>query len=517
MATYEITAPDGTKYRVTGAGTREEALAQIQAQHARTKTQDPQTQAAIRSGELPPLQGEPRIVPQTTAAPAPKTFAEKAKADLSHAGRQTALLARSGVEGVVDTVAPFADLLGFGLNKVSENLPVPLPKFPENHSAAASADLTRLGVPAPSTPQERAANFWGRFATGMYAGGVLAKPFTAATPAAQPQYASSRAARTLEQAGVRLDRSQRMGGEFMNRMRSALHDNPLTTSAQARFSKAQLQDYTRAVLRTIGASSDEASQEVMDAAAKRIGSVFDDVGKAGAQFDDVLEQSLVEIVDSARATTTASDLAPLLKNVDDILKAAADDASGRIGPQLVRIRSNLSALSKNPGVGQWAREVEDALLSAMERSSAPGQRAILRDAVDQYRNMRIIEAAISKGDERLLSPRLLSNAVSSMRNRAMSIYGRGGDQWLVDLARAGRDVLPETMGQSGTTPRGMMQAQGLIRSTLSYPFYKGAQLYMQAQPAAPGSGVLLRETAPLVPGAIAVEAQRRRNALDYAE
>jgi hypothetical protein len=168
-------------------------------------------------------------------------------------------------------------------------------------------------------------------------------------------------------------------------------------------------------------------------------------------------------------------------------------------------------------VGQWAREVEDALLSAMERSSAPGQRAILRDAVDQYRNMRIIEAAISKGDERLLSPRLLSNAVSSMRNRAMSIYGRGGDQWLVDLARAGRDVLPETLPQSGTTPRGMMQAQGLIRSTVSYPFYKGAQLYMQSQPAAPGSGVLLPEAARLIPGAVAVEGSRRRRALDYAE
>jgi hypothetical protein len=300
-------------------------------------------------------------------------------------------------------------------------------------------------------------------------------------------------------------------------MRSALHDNPLTTSAQARFTNAQLRDYTRAVLRTIGADADEASQDVMDQAAKRIGAVFDDAGKAGAQFDDVLEQGLAEIIDSARATTTASDLQPLLKNVDDILKAAAADPAGRIGPQLVRIRSNLSALSKHPGVGPWAREVEDALLSAMERSGAPGQREALRNAIDQYRNMRIIETAISKGDERLISPRILSNTVSNMRNRSMSIYGRGGDQWLVDLARSGRDVLPEVMGQSGTTPRGMMQAQGLIRSALSYPFYKGSQIWMHSRPSAPGSGVLLRETAPMIPPAIAVDAERRRSALDYSQ
>lgn len=440
--------------------------------------------------------------------------------DTAHVGRQLGLLARIGAEGAMDVVAPFADPLAMGLNKAGEYFPLPLPELPENHSAALSEDLTKAGVPAPETPFDRRANFWGRLGVSMYLGNLATKPIVTATvgtpPPAQPSYASTRAARTLEDAGVPLDRAQREGGEFLNRMRSALHDNPLTTSSQARFSNTQLREYTRAVLKTIGANSDEASQDVMDAAAKRIGSVFDEAGKAGAQFDDVLEQSLAEIVDSARATTTASDLQPLLKNVDDILKAAADDPAGRIGPQLIRIRSNLSALSKNPGVGQWAREVEDSLLSAMERSSSTGQRAILRDAIDQYRNMRIIETAISKGDERLLSPRLLSNTVSSMRNRAMSIYGRGGDQWLVSLARAGRDVLPETLPQSGTTPRGMMQAQGLVRSALSYPFYKGAQLYMQSQPAAPGSGVLLREAVPMVPPAIAVEAQRRRNALDYA-
>jgi hypothetical protein len=440
-----------------------------------------------------------------------QVLSESWERDTAHAGRELQLLGRMAVEGVVDTVAPFADPIGIALNKV-----LPGDPLPSRHSAATTAALTDAGVAAPETPFERANNFWGRLATGAYFGNALTKPITATTTAAQPQLAGTRAARTLENAGVRLDRAQRGGGEFANRMRSALHDNPLTTSAQARFSDAQLRDYTRAVLKTIGASSDEASQEVMDSAAKRIGAVFDDVGKAGAQFDDVLETSLAEIVDSARATTTASDLQPLLKNVDDILKAV--DETGRIGPQLVRIRSNLSALGKHPGVGPWAREVEDELLSAMERSTAPGQREVLRDAIDQFRNMRIIETAISKGDERILSPKILSNTVSNMRNRAMSIYGRGGDQWLVDLARAGRDVLPESMGQSGTTPRGMMQAQGLIRSAASYPFYKGAQIFMHSQPSAPGSGVLLPEAARMVPGAIAVDAERRRrSALDYSE
>lgn len=443
-------------------------------------------------------------------------LSESWERDTAHAGRQLALGGRILAEGAMDLVSPWADVLALGANAALPGQP-----FPARHSEALTANLTEAGVPVPETPDERAANFWGRMAVGVYAGNAITKPIMAATVGeplpAQPQYGSTRAARTLENAGVRLDRAQRQGGEFANRMRSALHDNPLTTSAQARFSNAQLRDYTRAVLKTVGAESDEATQEVMDSAAKRIGSVFDEAGKAGAQFDDVLEQSLAEIVDSARATTTASDLAPLLKNVDDILKAAADDPAGRIGPQLVRIRSNLSKLGKNPGVGGWAREVEDALLSAMERSGGEGQREVLRNAIDQYRNLRIIETAISKGDERLLSPKILSNTVSNMRNRAMSIYGRGGDQWLVDLARAGRDVLPEPLAQSGTTPRAMMQAKGMIQSALSYPFYKGSQIWMHSQPSAPGSGVLLPNLASAIPPAIAVgEEQRRRNALEYA-
>jgi hypothetical protein len=400
--------------------------------------------------------------------------------------RTVGLNARSLAEGAMGVVAPFADATGYLLNK-----PIDLYdkatgsetkfRFPTDHGAQFSQDLSNVGLPKPETGAEKFGDIASQFLTGGAAGAPLTAAFTKgpaaarATAAALSQSkAASPAAQTLENAGVSLDRSQRGGGRFMQMLRSAVTNHPITAGKQYDFSVKQQQEFNRAVLRSIGADASEATQPVMLAAKRRIGSVFDSIGRKGAAFDDALQTELAEISDDATRTVTKSSMDPVKVNIDDIL-AAVDDTGRISGEQFIKIRRHLSDLSDNPDVGQVAQKIENALLSALERTH-PGEKQLLRDAADQWRSMRIIQGALGKGAERNVSPLALSNAIANKQNQAMSVYGQGGDQGLVSLAQAGRSTLPEALPDSGSIPRGMMQAP--LRALATAPLYKAAQAYL---------------------------------------
>lgn len=427
-----------------------------------------------------PVEPEPEVKPEPFSFPSPNEMRAGWEQGMGGLERQSKLTGRAMAEGVVDVAAPFANAARSAMNRGLDAAGSDY-RFPEQ-TQHFSESLTHAGVPEPKGSVERGVNTVGRFASSMAAGAAPANAILArmgSVPKAPPPItAQSRAVETLDRAGVTLDRSQRSGGRFMEMLRSAVTDHPFTASRQADFTEKQLRQFTRAALRSIGESADEATQPVMASAKQRISSVFDDIGRQGAGFDDALQSRIASIVDDAQSTVTQSDIAPLLKNVDDLLNAVDD--TGRIaGEKFVRIRSNLSNLSRRPGVGQRATELEDAMLDALERSY-PGQRAVLNDAIDQWRNMRIIEGAIGKGTERFISPLRLSNAMSTMRNRAMSVYGQGGDQKLVKLAQAGREVLPDALPNSGTVPRGLMQAP--VRAIVTAPGYRIAQRLLHSQP-----------------------------------
>lgn len=486
----EIELPDGTILEAPdGADPEKVAKAYLAKQRGAVEASQPRTRLEQR--------GRP--------ANAREILSAAVDVENNPLARQAALLGRTVVEGVTDVAAPFANAVGaaanLGLQAVGSDF-----RFGDQ-GEAVSQGLTDIGVPKPTGGVERTSNVVGRFGAAMAVGGapltnaVLSRlgmqPTANATASAVPK-ATTPAARTLEKAGVPLDRSQREGGRFLQMLRGAVTNHPATATRQAEFNQTQLRSFTKAVLRSIGANADEATPEVMSAAKGRIGAVFDSIGKRGAVFDDVLQSDLANIVDDATRTVTSNDLAPLLRNIDDILNAV-DDAGRINGDKFIRIRSLLSKLSTKPGVGDAARQTEDALLSALERTY-PGQKRILQDAVDQWRNMRIIETAVGKGADRFISPRILSNAMTTTRNRAMSVYGQGGDQALVELARAGRSVLPEALPDSGTVPRGLMQMP--IRAIATAPLYRAGQNYLLAQPTGalpPGYGVM---SAPVPAGSV---------------
>jgi len=417
----------------------------------------------------------------------PPSFTDQVK-------RTAGLSGRTLAEGAMNVVAPFADATGALLNRPLKWAGADY-RFPEDHTAALSHHLTEAGLPKPETGAEKASDFVSQLLVGGAAGAPAATAVTAkmglnAVPkvASTMSRASSPAARTLEDAGVPLDRAQRGGGRFMNMLRSAMTTHPFTADRAAKFTGQQQRAFNRAVLRSIGADADEATQPVMAAAKRRIGNVFNQIGSQGAQFDDALQSQLSSIVDDALRTVPESMMAPVQRNVDDILGAVGDD--GKInGEAFIRIRSHLSELADNADVGTVAQKLEQSMLEALERTY-PGQRQVLRDAADQWRSMRIIQTAIGRGAERDISPLRLSNAMGTNQNSAMSVYGQGGDQRLVSLAQAGRSVLPQSVPDSGTVPRGLMAAP--LRAIATAPLYRAAQSRLLAQPGRtpPGGGVL---------------------------
>lgn len=497
MPTYEITAPDGRKFRVTGNGSQEEALAQVQARYTQ--------------------QSQPR---QFVGPPVP----EQPKASLGDQLKRSAGLgARSIVEGAMGVVNPFADLTGAVLNlpiqaydklrapKLSELVTGKQPsfRFPTNHAAEQSAMLTNAGLPTPQGGMERAADIL----TQLVVGSVASAPATSAVmgrlgllpdsipsvpqPTPAPSRAATEPARVLEDAGIPLDQAQRSGGRFMQMLRSAVSNHPFTADRAADFAGTQQKAFNRAVLRSIGENADEATQGVMASAYKRIGSVFNGIGKQGAAFDDTLQAEIASIVDDASRTIPDSAMGPVTRNVDDLLNSV--DEAGKIsGEQFVKIRSHLSELSDNADVGRIADRLENAMLGALERTH-PGQKQVLQDAIDQWRTMRIVQTAIGKGAERDISPLRLANAIATRQNQAMSVYGMGGNQDLVRLAQAGKSVLPQALPDSGTIPRGLMQAP--VRAIVTAPLYRAAQNYLYRAPLPAGGGVMRNALAPPAIGA----------------
>jgi len=436
-----------------------------------------------------PVQPPPRTRTEALMRdPYMKRFIESGRA----LGRQGELVGRAIVEGAALAAEPFTEPVRYFMNKHPGINAQPL------HQATAQT-LSNVGIAEPENELEQDVLGAGRFVASVGAGTGISNLATKAlgiplSTMSAPKAPSTQAGRTLADKGVPLDASQRSGGRFANMLRTTIARHPATIERAEQFSVTQRKGFNRAVLRTIGADADEATRPVMSAARTRIGGMFDRVGRQGANFDDRLQSQIVELIDDAKATIPESELGPLMKNIDDLLNAV-DDAGHINGQQFIKIRSRLGRLSRNQQVGQSARDLENAMLDTLERSH-PGQRALLRTARDQYSNLKAIEPAIAKDTTGNISPRILSNQFGTIRGRSRGVYGRG-EQGLVDLAKSGREVLPEILPTSGTAERSLMHAP--FRALTTAGPYRAAQNYLLRQPGPTIQNSLARRSA-VIPG-----------------
>jgi len=368
-----------------------------------------------------------------------------------------------------------------------------------NTVRTAAASGAALGAVQPvATDESRSFNV-GAGLVGGAVGQRLARPI-----ANRLSQAGNDAVELLRNAGVPLDAAQRSGSRALEVSRALLDDSIFTAGGQEAFGEAQARGFTRAVLRTIGEDADQATPAVLRRARNRIGRVFDEIAETSPpRFDQELMGQLVEIGQTARRALTAADQRVLARNLRDIVEA---NQGGFInGNRFNRIRSNLGRLTTRPDIGEFAGMAQDALVGALRRSS-PAQADALDVAVQQFRNLRNVQSAIDKGSDRFINPLRLSNALQNKRNQNLSLFGLGGELnlELADLARAGREVLPDAIGNSGTAARQQQLSRSLLDvgvGALALPL--GGQSLLNSQRVA---GRLLTGELPGLAGAVARQA-----------
>jgi hypothetical protein len=276
----------------------------------------------------------------------------------------------------------------------------------------------------------------------------LGAGFGAASKAiAEPIVASltrgQQAAKTiLQKEGVPLGAAARSGSARLQSLDTLLDESFLTNNAQRAFKDKQFRAFTKAVLKRIGADADEATEDVMFAAEKRIGDIFDRaMGNTDLPLEGGLGQDLIRIFDNAQDNLGADALNAFQRRWQQVFASAVN---GKIpGNAAKQLRSQFSRLSNNSQFGPQARQVAEAIMDTVKRIN-PSKGMLLKKGINQWRNLKIIQGAVGKGETRLINPRSLSNAITTKRNQNLSVFGKGGEEAkdLARLARAGREVLP---------------------------------------------------------------------------
>lgn len=279
-------------------------------------------------------------------------------------------------------------------------------------------------------------------------GRAITRPFANSATAGQ-----QRAINTLDDAGVRIDVGQRTQSSAAQRLTTLLDDSAITSGQRDAFRDGALRDFTRATLRTIGADADEATPGVMLRAKNDISNVFRDFAEnRPMRADGRFVENMQQIAADARESLTDAEFNLFARNFRNVAESIQGESIN--GSRFTSHLRRLNNITGRPDVGPHARAMETALLDALERSQPQAAVDALRGARGQWRNLRVIQTAIDKGEDRLISPLRLSNALATKRNQSLSVFGQGQEisSELVDLARAGRTILVQPPN-SGTPLR----------------------------------------------------------------
>lgn len=317
---------------------------------------------------------------------------------------------------------------------------------PNTYRAAAASGGLQGALQPVGEDESRAFNtaLGGSFGV---AGRAITQPF--ATNASR---GAREAIDRLESSGIPLDVAERTQSGAAARLGALLDDSFITGGSRQNFKDTQLRAFTRAALETMGENADEATESVMRNARTRIGGVFEEFGntkptQVGSRFFDDMRT----IYADAQKSMTRNEFGLFERNWRDIMQSI--DSNQINGSRFSAHLRHLGKLSRRADVGEHARSMEHALLDALE-ATHPGERGVIRLAREQWRNMRTIQNAINKGEDRFISPLRLSNALTTKQNQNLSVFGLGGTttQQLSALARAGRQVLGD-FANSGTALR----------------------------------------------------------------
>lgn len=293
---------------------------------------------------------------------------------------------------------------------------------------------------------------------------------------ATPAPASAERARqvaNLEGQGVTaLTAGQRTGSGRIRSLEDASNLIPFGGGRAGALQDQARRQFNQAALRQAGINADEATGPVLNQAFADLGREYQALGQAiNVRPDRAFINRLQGIVNRYIADTPATDRVPRIAGLLDDLRGRQSLAGSQFTTYISELKRAERGLKNNPVAQRSLRDIITTL-EAQAIRSAPQQvrgqlRNQMRDLNRRYRNMAIIEDAVTRGAgesaaQGMITPASLKAAI---KKRSPREYSRERTP-LAELAKAGEGVL-RPLSSSGTAERNL--AVGMLN-----PFTGGA-------------------------------------------
>lgn len=274
------------------------------------------------------------------------------------------------------------------------------------------------------------------------AGKIVSPAIKAATPELQGM------AQTAKAAGITLNPAQLTGGKFAQGVQSALDTIPWTAGAQQVAKDAQQQAFNKSVLKSVGADAARATPDVLADAAATVGSKFE-AGYSGVTVPiNQTTKTLMNAIKNKYAQRLDAMQKPIVANIVDDLKAAGNTISGEqyhgFVSDIAQAARNVSDKKTQGALKSLRKVLDDSFKSAAQ----PGQAATYFEARGQWKNLLTIEEALKNG--RSVSGDIPAKQFYAAMQKTTPNFVRGSGGELGEMARSGRQFLPDPIANSGT-------------------------------------------------------------------
>lgn len=295
--------------------------------------------------------------------PRPRVTGERGTAAVK---RELGLGARNILEGGMDVVAPFADLIGYGINKALPGDPLPY-----NHSQNFSQLLTRAGLPEPQGLGEKGVNLGSRIAVGAMAGRGIDKAVLGAMgevpSAAAIQQPSRQVLESAQKEGLVVPPAQvaprsvgaaleGAGGTLKTGQAAAARNQPIINSLAAR---------------AVGVADETLTPEVLQSVRNQASDAYRVIRGAGRVVtdDDFVKQVQGAVQPFRSAAQSFASLAnkELVAMADDIAKPSFEADAAVDAIKMLRDKASVAYRAGSSGEGSAYKSMASALEGAIER------------------------------------------------------------------------------------------------------------------------------------------------------
>lgn len=219
----------------------------------------------------------------------------------------------------------------------------------------------------------------------------------------------------------------------------------LPASGQESFRNAQLKQWNKGLLKTVGVEGDRITKMNMDKAFTNVGREFDNLGKGKTfQLGDDFTRGLDDIRTEAESIYTQEAIKNFENEASNVLKEAG--ATGEIsGEKLSLLRSRINRLARktnNPDTAELLHDLENKLIDTMTVGD-DAAKAAFSETKQKYKNLIVLEPLAAKAKGGNISPALLNARVAKVYGR-QHVTGKAGD--ISELAQIGSELLPELGG-----------------------------------------------------------------------